>query len=485
MKASKRSWWFCSLFFTAFALLLLFGAACKKSTPKKSTSAESPVTPLSPEAAQQQRQQVLDWNLITTVKAYEQAGHTSPKWDEAAKRALTEYARFKSKAPGADTEMVSINVEAAIQAGCDDPLVNYVFIKFGMSQTNSKEAFTAAFYKTALAMEASSYPPIRKFYAGFRAVQQYGWANNYPTNWPEEMKALYHRMIDQLSATIADANTPAPEIYDACHEFLNNEGRNTEYYPKYWESMEPLVFNHWGDDSTIWLLKGEANVRLAWLARGDGLANTVTEEGWKKFKEHLDVAETALERAWEINPHDTRIPTEMMNVMLGQGGGRERMEAWFERAMEVDTNCYDICYNKLYYLEPKWYGSDAEQIAFGRECVRSTKWGGRVPFTLLDAHIYINNRNPKSEQDNYWKDPDVWADVQSSFERFFELNPDATNSYPNYAWYAYHAEQWVKLNELLPKLGTVNPDLFGGKVEYEKMVSQAKEHTSPTGRQSK
>jgi len=57
------------------------------------------------------------------------------------------------------------------------------------------------------------------------------------------------------------------------------------------------------------------------------------------------------------------------------------------------------------------------------------------------------------------------------------LNPDASGYYHNYAWYAYRAEQWDKLNELIPKLGEVNYSFFGGKEEYDKMVQLAKEHS--------
>ena len=62
------------------------------------------------------------------------------------------------------------------------------------------------------------------------------------------------------------------------------------------------------------------------------------------------------------------------------------MELWFDRAMELDPNDYDACYYKLYYLEPKWYGSVKDMLDFGRECVDSKVWGGRVPLVLTDAH---------------------------------------------------------------------------------------------------
>lgn len=420
------------------------------------------------------------------MKAYEQAGHTNPKWDKPAKSALEEFARLKSRDPGANPEVVTANVAAAMKSGCDDPFVNYLFIKYAMPETNSEEAFASAFYKTAMAMQASSYPPIRKFYAGFRATQQYALAYNWPTNWTVEMSSLQHQTIDQLSAVLADANTPSHEVYDACHEFLESQKRNKIGYPKFWESMEPLVFKYWPDAYSIWLLKGEANYNLAWLARGSGYADKVSEEGWKSFREHLAIAESATKKSWELDSTDSIAPTLMIRIDEGLQKNRQDMELWFNRAMQINPNNYAACEFKLHYLYPQWYGSREDMIAFGRECVASKIWGGTVPLILSDAHreywLYLQDSEEKT---NYWKRPDVWPDIKASFDRFFELNPDATSYYHNYAWYAYHAEQWDKLNELLPKLGTVNYDYFGGKEEFNKMVQLTKEHTGGIGSQNK
>jgi len=184
-----------------------------------------------------------------------------------------------------------------------------------------------------------------------------------------------------------------------------------------------------------------------------------------------------LEHAWKLYPKDPEIAHQMMTVMLGQGGGRDRMELWFNRAMVLDTNDYEACSRKLYYLEPKWYGSKEAMLDFGHECVQNTNWAGRVPLVLVDAHWnYCQGYIDKSEQTNYWKQPDVWDDIKSSYDRFFQLNPNTVGYYEYYAWYAYQAGQWDILNELIPKLGPETYYRFGGKDKFDKMVRLAKEH---------
>jgi hypothetical protein len=202
----------------------------------------------------------------------------------------------------------------------------------------------------------------------------------------------------------------------------------------------------------------------------------VTANGRKLFEERLAEAEKALDKAWKLNPKDERIACQMITIELGQGRSRSRMEMWFKRATDLNPNYWDAFEAKLYYLEPKWYGSQEDMLEFGRECVDSKKWGGHVPLILKEAHEKIVKYVPPKEQPGYWKRPEVWKDINAAFEKFFKLNPEEIGWRHNYALYAYKAEQWDVLNREIPLLGEINYEFFGGKDEYEKMVRVAKEH---------
>jgi hypothetical protein len=430
---------------------------------------------VSPAEAKRRRQ---EWDLKTTVEAYDHAGFANSAWNDPARKCLAEFARSRSATDTNEwsVEVIATNAAAAIDAGCNDPLVNYLFIRFSMSQTNNKEAFVTAFCKTAREINSSSYPPVRKFYAAARAVDQifYTYGTNSPTH-PEEGE-MFSLLNNSLPAVLADKTTPAQEAYEVATLILQLTGGSEKLHQRAYEIVEKPLFANWPSAYTTWYLKGNYYIHLAWKARGSGYADTVSPEGWQGFSSNLAVAQDAFEHAWKLDPKQSDIADQMITVVLGQGGGRNRMELWFNRAMKANTNDYFACKQKLYYLEPKWYGSDDEQLTFGRECLHSTNWGGRVPLALVDAHDYINRRNEGEDKTNYWKRPEVWSDVQAAYDRFFELNPDATGWYHNYALYAYRAEQWDKLNELLPKLGPVNYSYFGGKEQFDKMAQLAREH---------
>jgi|SRR5208282_3678149 len=456
------------------SFLLLAATGCKKAAAPGSNHPT-----LSPEQA---KEQSLEWNLKTLVEAYEQAGHTSPKWDEPAKRALTEFARSRSQCTESNEAwglIISSNCIVAVEAGCDDPMIHYLYVRFCMNQTNSAQAFTGAFCQTAKDMQKSTYPPVRKFYAAARALDQiiftYGTNTGNQPIWGE----ITPLIGQNVEAALNDKTMPAREAYEIANKALYLISGDTNQFQHAYDCVEKPLLENWPDDDTTWLLKGTAFIDMAWHARGSGWAYTVSAKGWEHFSERLATAQEALEHAWKLNPKDPEIAHQMMTVMLGQGGGRDRMELWFDRAMVLDPNDDVACSRKLYYLEPKWYGSREAMLEFGRECATNQAWGGHVPLILLDVHKSIQRQYVNdSEKNDYWKQPEVWADIKTAFDRFFELNPDAIGWYHDYAWYAYQAGQWDTLNKIIPKLGPINYNFFGGTNEFDKMVQLAKEHAS-------
>jgi hypothetical protein len=460
------------------AFLLFTGTACRKATAPVPQTAHQENPARSVDDVKQQR---LAWNLKTLIEPYESAGFANPEWDAAAKLALTEFARARAKVLDKNepcSQIISKNASAAIQSGCKDPMVTYLYIKFAMDQANDKQAFSKAFVAMARAMNKSSYPPIRKYYAALRTVDQLFFT--YGTN-SMTMPAVQEiePWIDQnLIPAIQDKTMPPVEAYEACKEALNLFNGDTNNYSHTYSCIEKPIFENWPNEYTSWLLKGEAYIKLGWNARGSGYVDTVTEEGAKTFSTDLAIAEQALNRAWELNPNDQLIAVKMIWVELGQGQGQDRMELWFRRAMALDPNNYDACNAKLLYIEPKWYGSVKDMLDFGRLCLQNTNWGGHVPLTLADAHWDIALQYvDKSDQANYWKQPGVWSDIQSAYNRVFQLNPNDTDLYYYYARFAYRAEDWSKLKELIPRLGPkINYGFFGGKEEFDKVVQLAEEN---------
>jgi hypothetical protein len=222
-----------------------------------------------------------------------------------------------------------------------------------------------------------------------------------------------------------------------------------------------------------WAFKGAQYVKYAWDARGIGMANTVKDEGWKLMAERLKVAQEALEHAYALDPTDPRAPTEMLAVELGQGEGRDRMESWWKRAMEANPDNYQACTSKLYYLEPKWYGSAEAMLAFGRECLKEGNWEGRIPFVLRDAHWTLAGY--AKDRDAYFARPEVWQDIRSVYEPYLARHPESAFDRSYYAYYATLCGQWGEARKQFEVLGD-KPELmpFGSRQAYDYLVQKAK-----------
>jgi len=70
----------------------------------------------------------------------------------------------------------------------------------------------------------------------------------------------------------------------------------------------------------------------------------------------------------------------------------------------------------------------------------------------------------------------VWPDLKMASNRYFQVNPNDTTRFGQYAWYAYQCEQWQDFLNMVPKLEPNDDDYLGGKATLDKMVEVAKEN---------
>lgn len=419
----------------------------------------------------------LKWNQATLLDAYEQFGRKNVKWDDKAREALSEFANARSgKAlePELRAELAGDYAQEAVALGCDDPMVRYLYCRFA-SRNSSRplDYWQNEFRHTAKDMAGSGYSQIRKFYANDRAANVL-WKNRDTNLWLEVVQFRRAAMSD-LAGVLEDKSLPIEEVAEACAALLDTVGRNPKEVTDAYNMIEKPLFKNWPKAAAAYFVKGQFYYEFAWRARGGGYADKVSEQGWKPFKENLEVAEKAFNQAWALDPGDFRIPTEMIEMAVSQQKARPEMEQWFDRAMNLNTNNYSACLKKLRYLSPKWYGSPEEMTRFGRECVESPKWGGRVPLILVDAHWQLAQFLSPAQRRVYWQDTGVWTDIKNAYEKFFRLYPEVTGSYhAYYARYAAWAEHWETFNEQLPLIRDLDYEFFGGKAAFDKLVATAK-----------
>jgi hypothetical protein len=430
------------------------------------------------------REDRLKWNLTTLTNDYESAGRKSPKWDQAAREALTEFAR--SRTASVDDALVLNDLagsvsESAVAAGCDDPMVAYLAVRYGANARERPFAQRQELYRAAASnLQNSAYAPLRKFYADVDAAEILYVRRN--TNvWPL-VSQLRNDALGNLNAAYQDKTLPEAEAYLAAESLFDLLQHNPHELTNAYNTLAATLSSGGAKPAVAALVKAEFYSQYAWVGRGHGTADQVTDEQWRMFRERLALAEQGLKTAWSRDPYDAQIPTLMISIATGQQKKRSDMEVWFERAMKLNPENYEACRAKLHYLLPQWYGSREDMLAFGRECVAHTNWGGEVPLILVDAHSEFARGLSADARRDYWSQPDVWPDIKAAYERFAQTEPDATRFRYPYAAYAVRCGQWPDFSEQIKLIrqndGHVNAAYFGGQETFEKLLAVAAQTAS-------
>lgn len=235
--------------------------------------------------------------------------------------------------------------------------------------------------------------------------------------------------------------------------------------------------------SLYFTVQGSFLSTYAWDARGGGWADTVTEPNAKLFSERLAEAETAFEKAWKLDPKNALAPTKMITVAMGLGQPRARMEIWFERAMQAEPDNYAACHYKLFYLEPKWLGSEKEMLDFGRQCLKAGNWRMRIPFILIRAHENLS-RYPRGDRKDYatqtdrdyFKNGAAWDDIRDVHEGYLKHFPESHGDRSYYAVLACWSGKWAEAHRQFDVLGDkAVVSVFGSKEEYLRLRREAAE----------
>lgn len=378
--------------------------------------------------------ELLAFHQHTMAEAYKQAGRRDPRWDDAALAFLDALAvNFTYDSVGAiyrpaaypSYEQCDALASAAIEKGCDDPLVLFLHARVQELRGTLAADELAERYRQAYAgLRGGDYPAVRLAHA---AISLLGYAAD-----DDEREALTnarddymlraaagpfvnrgHRRIvlSLLSGTLDGAPVDARLAF---HERLKAA-------PK----ADPWIVNVFG---------GNAHIRAAWRARGGGFANTVTEEGWRGFFAHLAEAERLLNAAWKLRPDHPEAPGLMITVAMG--GGRRVADStrdWFERAVTAQLD-YASAYSRMFQaLLPRWGGSHEAMLDLGLECARTERYDTEVPYKLVDAMERIRHdaRDPA-----LWKVPEAYESAVRVLDAYSEKYRD----HPSGPWFAsFHA----------------------------------------------
>ncbi len=416
---------------------------------------------------------VATWHRQVLERGHRESGFGDGPGSADARVAFGHYARVFEVGVDAVRGPILDAARAARAAGSRDPFLRYLELRYGdVAETPSGPLEQArGMVEVAHEMFGTRHHPLIQFIVAYRATSAARRANKASVR--DNLNILVHVHMDDL---VRDTNAPPALVFDHLKDWMHFSP-SAAWAGWVLEGTEELLVENWTGSPLFHGLMADVMVKRAWAARGDGWAHTVTDEGWQKMSERLAKAEQHLARAWELNPTDPDLAVTGIGIELGQGRGRRVAEMWFERAMALDPNNDQACRDMAYYLEPKWHGSEVECLAFARRCVRSDVWGGEVPLVLVHVHHNLAGYREQKEDPAYWRRPQVWADVEEAYEKFFRVNtdPDAEGWRHNYARDAFLCGKYDAFLKQVGRFGSsTNHTFFGGVEKFEAMLAEAR-----------
>jgi hypothetical protein len=380
-------------------------------------------------------------------------GKRNPNWDKSALAAVESASKFfiDTYNPPVPLTEVYAAAKAAVDAGCDDPLILHL-LAYGSAGTNTPEnaEYDRRWVAAQTAMMNSTYPAEIRFTACVRA----GLArlNNKSAGNNRRIEArgyLDQAMVLLPSIMESDASPRArQEWYEHCRSMRRFYQATGLSRSQAYDRIDDTLAQTPNRRAQRLIQQASRLIDEAWESRGSGVAATVTADGFDGFIQSLIKARTVLEEAWQLDPADAKSATLMIQVEIGIGEKRAEMEKWFDRAMRADNDNETACRLKMDWLDPKWHGSIDDLLDFGRACRDTGNWSTGIPLLLAEAHYRVARMTRM-----HFADQAVANELIATYEAYLQHRPNNNYVRSEFAGVCYWCEHFDEANREFQRLG--------------------------------
>jgi hypothetical protein len=325
------------------------------------------------------RQAVLEWSKRMMIEPFHETLKGSA-WDEFAEPFVEgAVAAWIAADENGDHEELLKSGKKALELGCDDPLVRFLWAHLEFKRTkNWRDPVWENLDKALKRLPQSQYP--KAVWVGvayqFRTVLLSG---------SHSTKEIDAQIVQWSREALAEGNYTPEEQTILVRQMMSEE---RPFIDGLREVVESSTLEEWAKKALI----GFAEVKTAWKERGSGWAAEVTSKGWDEFGKHLEKARVALTEAWKLRPDQPQAAAAMITVTMGGGGDEgDSLQTWFERSVAAQFD-YRPAYSALRTaLRPRWGGSHEAAMAFGRACLATQRYDTYVPLEYMNVLSDIIN----------------------------------------------------------------------------------------------
>lgn len=197
----------------------------------------------------------------------------------------------------------------------------------------------------------------------YKADMTQAWALLKAKKWDE---------LDKTAAQLRATKTEYPSgrwqltaFYESLRAEPNDKGDETLWKKRHalleeWRKMRPNSFTAKAALALSWL-------DGAWIARGDGYADTITPEGEKQMESRGAKAHAVLEAAKADFPKCPLFYVATQRLSLLEGWENEASDQLFREGVKHFPTYWELYLQQAVYLMPRWYGEPGQWEKFAAQ----------------------------------------------------------------------------------------------------------------------
>lgn len=236
---------------------------------------------------------------------------------------------------------------------------------------------------------------------------------------------------------------------------------------EYWAYLEDFIgqwLKQYPTSPTAHLAQASMLIHQAWSYRGTGPAESVKQEDWQPFNEHIELARVALEESKSVASRDPQWYVTMAVVAKSQHWPAERFKEMLDEGLSRYPDYYPIYYSAVDYYSPKWNGSADAIEQFAMDAMQRTQSSeGKGLYARLYWHAAQIQYDDRLFQDSSIN----WSMMKKGMDDVLERYPDQWNI-NNFARISCFAEDKGKASELLQRIESPIKEAWGDLDEHSR-----------------
>jgi len=324
---------------------------------------------------------------VSMLAAYDAHAKKNPAWDEAAKAFMVAVPKYYAMYRGVNHSDLANQAKKLRELGCDDLGVRVFLAMVEFEGCKGDAAISAC--RDELRAARSALAP--------GALPAHREAHTFDVEWRmssalRDNAGTARAMQGAVPVVLRGFSDPSLSA-DAQRLLFRQVGGRImmEAPPEVLKAYEDAIVARegllpWGRS----MLLGAIEYNRAWSARGEGVASTVTPEGWAGFKAHGGRAATHFLDAYGVDPGRPEAATMMIRLaMAGLDPTKQTALTWCERATSAQLD-HEVAFKAaIWALRPRWGGSHEEMLEFGRRYAAVKRYDTMVPNQMIIAVLAV------------------------------------------------------------------------------------------------